>query len=162
VKRGQIILLVSLVLGGCMFICSRLLLHKDPSAAGGEELAYVEGSMLPELEWLRQWLHLSDDQFEQVKALHLAYLPKCRLNCARIGAAEAELLEAVEQPEEELNKRLQALTAAQIECRQAMIGHVRKTAGCLNEEQARQYLDTMLPQVLGLGRSCAACLQHPH
>lgn len=158
-KRGQIILLISLVLGCCMFYCSRFL-HERASATAGQEMSHENGSMLPELEWLRQWLRLTDIQFEQVKALHLAYLPKCRLNCARIGAAEAALLEASAKPMDELTEQLQALAAAQIECRQAMLAHVRQTTACMNDEQARQYQNVLLPHVLGLGRHCASCPQH--
>ncbi len=159
-KRGQFILLTALLLGACMFYCSRFLLE-PASAPAGRDLAHENGSMLPELQWLRQWLDLSEPQFEEVKALHLAYLPKCRLNCARIEAAEAALLEAAGSPMDELSERLRELAAAQLECRLAMIGHVRQTASCLNHKQARQYLDVLLPQVLGLSRHCGSCPQLP-
>lgn len=159
-KRGQFILLTALLLGACMFYGSRFL-HESASAPAGRDMTHENGSMLPELRWLRQWLHLSEPQFAEVEALHLAYLPKCRLNCARIQAAETALLEAAARPMDELSERLQELANAQLECRLAMIGHVRQTASCLNHEQARQYLDVLLPHVLGLSRRCGVCPQHP-
>lgn len=159
-KRGLFILLTALLLGACMFYCSRFLLE-PASAPAARDMAHENGSMLPELQGLRQWLDLNESQFEEVKALHLAYLPKCRLNCARIGEAEAALLEAAGRPMDELGERLQELATAQMACRLAMIGHVRQTASCLNDAQARQYLDVLLPHVLGLSRHCGACPEHP-
>jgi hypothetical protein len=160
VKRGLFILLTALLLGACMFYCSRFLLEPT-SAPAAQDMAQENGSMLPELQWLREWLHLSEPQFAEVEALHLAYLPKCRLNCARIAEAEAALLEAAGRPMKELGERLQELATAQMTCRLAMIEHVRQTASCLNQEQARQYLDVLLPHVLGLSRHCGACPTHP-
>lgn len=159
-KRGQFILLTALLLGACMFYCSRYL-HEFAPASAEHEMSHENGSMLPELQWLRQWLNLSEPQFGEVQALHLAYLPKCRLNCARIEAAEAALLEAAGRPMDELGDRLQELATAQTACRLAMIGHVRQTASCLNDAQARQYLDVLFPHVLGLSRHCGACPEHP-
>ncbi len=144
-----------------MFFCVRFL-HWQAPAYAKQDMSHENGSMLPELEWLRQWLSLTDSQFERVKALHLAYLPKCRLHCARIGMAEEALLKAADQPVEHVTIRLQELADAQIECRQAMLGHVRQTADSLSQEQARRYLEVLLPHVLGLGRHCAACPQSSH
>ena len=52
-RRGQFILLIAITLGVCMFVCTRLILHEHPVVTA---VPHERDSLLPELEWLRQWL----------------------------------------------------------------------------------------------------------
>jgi hypothetical protein len=107
-------------------------------------------SLLPELEWLRQKFQLDEEQFEQVKALHLAYRPTCQAFCMRAAESETALLQVMRDPTIDATAALKNRAELEVECQQAMLAHVRQTAACMNAVQAKQYLDTVLPQVLGL------------
>ncbi len=146
-KRGQFILVAALVLGACMFFCSRYLLREQSVSS---VMPQEHESLLPELEWLRKQLRLDEEQFEKVKALHLAYRPKCKALCMRAQEAEIALKAVMLDPQMDLTAALNVRAELQVECQQAMLDHVRQTAACMNAGQAKQYLDTMLPHVLGL------------
>lgn len=47
-----------------------------------------------------------------------------------------------------------------VECQQAMLEHVYQTAACLRPEQARKYLDLMVPYTLGIPARDAARSGH--
>lgn len=158
-KRGKVILAAALILGVCMFFCSRYLLRERTETMA---MPQEQESLLPELEWLRQWLGLDEAQFEKVRALHLAYRPKCQSLCLRAEEADlgvqAVMRDATQQAAPALRKRAEI----QAECQEAMLEHVRQTAACMNETQARQYLETMLPHVLGLRLPRADGQARPH
>lgn len=149
-KRGQLILLAALGLGLCMFFCTRLMLRDHPVMAS---MPQEHDTLLPELEWLRDWLRLDEAQFRQVRELHLAYRPRCRELCMRAHEADASLLAIMRDPGQDFTAALKARAELQAECQQAMLGHVRQTAALMTPEQARQYLDSLLPHVLGLRSS---------
>jgi len=146
-KRGQLILVIALALGVCMFFCSRYWLHDKRMTS---VMPQESESLLPELEWMRQRLRLDEAQFEQVKALHLAYRPKCQDLCMRAEGAETALREVMLDPQKDVAAALKNRAELQVECQQAMLAHVRQTAACMNADQAKQYLDTLLPHVLDL------------
>lgn len=150
-KRGQLILLIALVLGTCMFFCSRYWLHDNRMTSA---MPQERESLLPELEWLRQRLQLDDPQFDKVRTLHLAYRPKCQQLCARAEKAEAALKEVLRDilrdPQKDATTALKTRAELQVECQQTMLAHVRQTAACMNADQAKQYLETLLPHVLDL------------
>jgi len=145
-KRGQFILVIALALGACMFFCSRYWLHDNRMTSA---MPQERESLLPELEWLRQRLRLDDAQFEKVKALHLAFQPKCQDLCMRAEEAETALREVMLDPQKDATAALKTRAELHLECQQAMLAHVRQTAACMNADQAKQYLDTLLPHVLG-------------
>jgi hypothetical protein len=146
-KRGQIILVVALAIGVCMFFCTRYWLPENRMT---NVMLQERQSLLPELEWLRQKLQLDEEQFEQVKALHLAYRPTCQAFCMRAAESETALLQVMRDPTIDATPALKSRTELHVECQQAMLAHVRQTAACMNPGQAKQYLDTVLPHVLGL------------
>jgi len=146
-KRGQLILLIALALGACMFFCSRYWLHDNRMTSA---MPQERESLLPELEWLRQRLRLDEAQFDKVKTLHLAYRPKCQDLCMRAEEVETALREVLSDPQKDPTAALKTRAELQVECQQAMLAHVRQTAACMNASQAKQYLDTLLPHVLGL------------
>lgn len=156
-KRGRAILVIAVVLGVCMFFCSRLMVREAATPRETTEFIGETGNLLPELDWLKQSLHLTEAQFEKVKTLHLAYRPKCDQLCNRMRDSERTLLAAATKGSEadpELSRALRARIEVQLECQQAMLAHVRQTAACMDPQQARQYLDIVLPYVLGMNSTC--------
>ena len=146
-KRGQFILVIALALGACMFFCSRYWLREPPVT---NVMPQEGGSLLPELEWLRHRLRLDEARFEKVKALHLAYRPKCQDLCMRAHEAETALRVVIRDPQKDVTAALKARAELQVECQQALLEHVRRTATLMSADQAQQYLDTLLPHVLDL------------
>lgn len=146
-KRGAFILLASVLLGACMFFCTRFLLHRPPPQ---NRLPQEQGSLLPELEWLRHWLQLDEVQFAEVSRQHLAYRPLCQGLCRKVHELEETLQSELSKPEADLTLLLRQRADLQVECQLAMLTHVRQTAKAMNPEQARRYLDAMLPHALHL------------
>ncbi|MCB1279407.1 hypothetical protein [Prosthecobacter sp.] len=156
-KRGLLILIAAILLGIGMFYGSRTML---PSC-GCEDTSNVpteNGSLLPELEWLRHSLALTDAQFEKVKALHLAYQPRCEELCARVHRSNQALLKSSSDSrkvEGDVQKHLRERADLTMECQQAMLKHVYETAACMDEKQAAKYLKLVLPNAFGLDPSRA-------
>ena len=160
-KRGMLILATALALGVCMSFCSWFMVKAPPAHHEDAEFATESGNLLPELDWLKQSLHLTDAQHEKVKALHVAYRPKCDQLCKRIRAADTAVLAAAKQKAEagpELTAALRARADVLVECQQAMLSHIQQTATCMDAKQADQYRDFILPYALGISSSC--CGKH--
>ena len=148
-RRGILTLLGAVALGICMFLCTRVLLWK----ADAEPMPVEHGSRLPELGWLRHWLDLDEGQMDRVKALHVTYLPRCEELCSRVHEADEAVLalgSARSKVDGDFIAALQSRTALTAECQQALLQHIYDTAACLRPEQARRYLDHMIPHALGL------------
>lgn len=110
-------------------------------------------SRLPELEWLRHEFKLTDAQFAKVSELHLAYRPTCEDLCLKVMASQDKIKTLVSggtQVSPELTAALQEQATLHVECQTAMLTHLYQTAACLSPEQARSYLDAMLPQVIDM------------
>ncbi|MDB6005107.1 MAG: hypothetical protein JWR15_2094 [Prosthecobacter sp.] len=154
-KRGLIILVVALMLGVSMFFGSQKIL-KPCTCQDTAQMPVENGSLLPELEWLRLSCHLTATQFEKVRALHLAYQPKCAELCMRVQHSEHALLEASSRSRTvtaDVTKLLHERASLTQECQQAMLLHVYETAACMEAQQADQYLKVVLPHVLGPAHS---------
>lgn len=111
------------------------------------------GSRLPELEWLRHEFQLTDAQFAKVSELHLAYRPTCEDLCMKVMASQDKLKKLVTggtQVSPELTAALQEQAALHVKCQTALLTHLYQTAACLSSEQARSYLDAMLPQAIDM------------
>ena len=150
-KRGLIILAIAVLLGVGMFFGSQLML-KPCACANTAQIPVESGSLLPELEWLRLSLHLTDPQFAKVQALHLAYQPRCAELCLRVQHSDQALMEASSHSRmvtDDVAKLLRERSGLTQECQQAMLKHVYETAACMTPEQAETYLKLVLPHVLG-------------
>jgi hypothetical protein len=90
-KRGILILVAAVAVGLCMFLCSRLMLSSS-GPFSTKAMPKENGSLLPELHWLQNWLRLDAEQMQKVKALHLAYLPKCEDLCHRVHLSNEDIL----------------------------------------------------------------------
>ncbi len=119
---------------------------------------------LPELGWVRQEFHLSDEQFAKVRDLHASYRPKCVEMCDRIQRSHEELERVSRDTRSlslELKDAIERHAAVHAECQEAMVEHLYQTAAVLDEEQGKRYLDAMLPYALDFSHSEPASL-HDH
>lgn len=150
-KRGLIILIVAVILGvGMFFGAQRMLRPCDCTQT--TQMPVENGSLLPELQWLRVSLRLTEPQFEKVQALHLAYQPTCAELCMRIQHSDHALQEAASRSRAvtaDVMKLMHERADLTQECQQAMLKHVYETAACMAPDQADKYLKTVLPHVLG-------------
>ena len=154
--KGLMVLMLSLAAGCLMYFAMRW--HKTGAAAG------VMLDSLPELEWLRGELKFTDAQIARVRDLHLAYRPSCVEMCRRIGAAH-EKIEALAKADRSVTPGLSAALGeharVHVECQEAMLRHLYQTAALLNEDQARHYLEIMLPYALDFSPSESGSLHGP-
>jgi len=151
-KKAFIILALALVIGCSSFAIMRLLKEEEPASHADASLLEA----MPELSWLRQELNLTDLQFKKVSALHSAYRPKCIEMCNRIAEAH-ERLERIADEAKGVSPGLEVAISdharVHIECQTEMLEHLYQTAALLDEEQAKLYLDTMLPYALDFSLS---------
>jgi Spy/CpxP family protein refolding chaperone len=149
-KRGLLIFLTALLVGVVGFIITRQQCCCDISDGSG--VAHDGGSMLPELEWLHHEFKLTDEQFANVREKHLAYRPTCEALCLKMAASRKKvqsLAQAGSIATPEMEAALQEQATVEAECHKAMLKHLHETASVMSPEQARQYLDAMLPQIVG-------------
>lgn len=142
-KKGLVILTLALFAGVLSFSLMRR--HKMA------EHRSVFLDAMPELAWVRNDLKLTGAQFAKVTELHAAYRPKCVEMCGRIAAAR-EKVDALAKESRDVSSELEAAlrehAATQAECQQAMLKHMYETAATLDPDQAKRYLETMLPMAL--------------
>lgn len=111
---------------------------------------------LPELVWLRSELKLSDEQFEKVSELHVAYRPRCIEMCRRIAEAHWKmetLAKAGTGMNPELEAALKEHAKVHLECQQAMLNHIYETSARLDRKQSARYLEVVLPHALDFSQS---------
>src|SRR5579862_5246336 len=85
--KGILVLLIA----GAVAAGSYCAYFECATRSGQAMLAKPEGGM----EWLRHEFHLSEAQFERIKALHEAFKPRCGVMCAHIAAANEKLARAL-------------------------------------------------------------------
>jgi hypothetical protein len=150
-KKGALLLLVAMVAGMAAFCVMRW--HKGEGHSHGSGVVL---DAMPELAWLRTELRLSDEQFAKVKELHAAYRPKCVEMCRRISEAHGRI-EALASANRVITPDYQAAlkehAEIHVECQEAMLKHLYETAGTLREDQAKRYLEAMLPFALDFSHS---------
>lgn len=149
-KKGALILLLALLAGLVAFCLMRW--HRADSAhAPGIVL-----DAMPELEWLRSELGLTDEQFSKVRALHVAYRPRCSDMCRRIAEAHEEIETIAKSTREvtpQFRDALKRHADIHVECQEQMLKHLYETAALLNTDQEAKYLETMLPFALDFSHS---------
>ena len=157
-KRGIFILLTAVAVGLCTFFCAHRILSPTTSDQA-TSMPKENGSLLPELNWLRQWLRLDEEQMQKVKNLHLAYLPKCEVLCQRVCLSNEHILALTAQStsvDTRMRSAMDERAKLAVECQQALLQHVFQTAACLRPDQSRKYLDLMVPYTLGISADAAA------
>ena len=97
---------------------------------------------------MKKDLELSEEQFSKVRELHMAYSPGCAEMCRRIAEAHKKI-EAFATSTREITPEYKAALREHadihVECQEAMLKHLYRTAATLNPQQAERYLKTMLP-----------------
>jgi hypothetical protein len=157
-KRGIVILAAAVAVGLCMFLCARLMLSTN-SAESAKAMPKENGSMLPELHWLQNWLRLDAEQTQKVKTLHLAYLPKCEDLCHRVYLSNEDILALSghsSSVDVKMRTAIEERAKLAMECQEALLEHVYQTAACLRPDQSKKYLDLMVPYTLGIPAKDAA------
>lgn len=147
-KRGLWIIVAALLAGLAGFAITH---WQCCAVLTGNTAPHHGSSLLPELEWLRREFGLTDAQFARASELHRAYRPTCEGLCAKVMASHEKVEKLVAggtQISPELKAALQEHAALHVECQTEMLTHLYQTAACLSPEQARSYLDAMLPQVI--------------
>lgn len=157
-KRGVLMLATAVAVGLCMYFCSWLMLSTS-GPLSSKAMPKENGSLLPELHWLQNWLRLDAEQTQKVRVLHLAYLPRCEDLCHRVHYSNEGIL-ALSGRSTTVDARMRAVMEDRnkltLECQQALLEHVYQTAACLRPEQSKKYLDLMVPYTLGIPAKDAA------
>jgi hypothetical protein len=142
-KAGLLVLIAIVLAGAGGFLFSR--------SQQGTKAHDTLLESLPELAWVRENLDLTDDQFAKVRKLHVAYQPRCESLCHELMNARQKV-EALamnhDRVSPELEEALHAYALVKVRCQQAMLEHLYQTAGVLHPDQARRFLDIMLPYAL--------------
>lgn len=156
-KKGVGILVLAIVAGIGAFYAMRW--HKGWHASQPTMLM----DTMPELDWLKSELHLSDSQFEKVTTLHKEYRPTCQKLCCNIAMARQKvdaLTASSHDMTPELSAALKDYARVRAECQEAMLRHLYQTAAVLDPAQARQYLDTMVPFAFDTAPPCQCGRSH--
>lgn len=146
--RAFSILVIALVAGVAGFFVVKSQ-HPDRLAS----FQHDGNSRLPELQWLRTELQLTDDQFTKVAQIHEAYRPTCEALCMKVMASHAKIkkLASPHMPvSPELEAALTEHALLHVECQKAMLNHLHQTASAMNPKQAEAYLAALLPEVIEL------------
>ena len=104
-----------------------------------------------EVGWMKSEFGLSDEEFGKVEELHLAYVPLCDEYCCRIAEASErvrKLAAASDTMTPELAAALEEDERTRTACRQALLDHLYRTAGCMAPEKGGRFLKMALPKVL--------------
>ncbi len=147
-KYGIVLVILALLVGSACFFIARS--HQAQS----RHEVLVDN--LPELEWVRSELKLSDEQFEKVRELHIGYRPKCIEMCRQIRKAHERLEDASRDADgltPDLKAAIEDHARVHAECQEKMLEHLYETAAVLDEEQANHYLKVMLPFALDFSHS---------
>ncbi|TAE90020.1 MAG: hypothetical protein EAZ81_11455 [Verrucomicrobia bacterium] len=150
--RGLLILTVGIAVGLGAFFGVQMLIGRDMTERS-RSMPTENGSLLPELSWLQSWLILDANQMQKVKALHLAYLPKCKKLCHRVHLSNEQILQlsaSNSKIDPVMRKAIEERATLHIECQEALLTHVYQISSCLRPEQSRKYLDLMVPYALGI------------
>lgn len=142
-KKGIFTLIAALLAGILAFYLTR----EQVSPASHPVLL----DSLPELNWLRTDLKLTDEQFSKVEKLHRDYRPECLSMCKRIAESKeavARLANEQNGMSDDLAKAIENHGTVIAACQRSMLAHLYQTAALMDEQQARRYLDATIPLAL--------------
>ncbi len=112
----------------------------------------LERSAQPELAWMKDEFHLSDETFNHVVQLHAAYMPKCAEMCRRIDEKSGrlhQLLQATNVMTDEIKQALSDAAQVRQECQTAMLEHFYEVSRAMPPEEGKRYLAWVQRRTLG-------------
>lgn len=152
---------ITLLLVTCLAVAAGAIAFNASSDASVRTAAAKGDAM----EWLRTDFHLTDAQYERVKALHDGYSVECEDHCRAIQEAVRERKELQARAQGDAaalaaaDARVQSLRAV---CENAIAGHVRRCAAEMSPEAGRRYLALVLPKVADFDHQAPPDLQMNH
>ncbi len=103
------------------------------------------------LQWLRKEFHVTDVQFEKIKALHKAYRPICDERCSRVRDAELELQQYIDANTDmtpELSAAFDRTSQVREECRRGMLEHIYAVSREMEPSEGRRFVEVMSRHML--------------
>jgi hypothetical protein len=134
-KRSVFILLLGLGVGAAAYGCIY--------SACMSPARTMERSARPELAWLKEEFHLSDNEFKRVSELHVAYLPECHEMCHKIDEQNAhlqKLLTEATNATPDIDAALVEVAQMHSACQRMMLRHFFQVSQTMPPEQGRRYL----------------------
>jgi hypothetical protein len=142
-KRGLLILIAGLIVGGLAFTG----MYRAETA---NSCCRIDSNS-PELAWLKQEYHLSDAEFTRVTELHEQYLAGCAERCHQIDLKNQELarlLAATTNVTPEIEKALADAAQLRAQCQSKMLAHFYQVSRTMPPEQGQRYLSWVQSQTL--------------
>lgn len=102
-------------------------------------------------EWVGQRLGLRGEALEEFRQAHGRYAATCAEMCVRIQASDKELARLISSSREvtpEITAAIARSDALRNECRRNMLAHFYEVAAMLETDQARSYLQMVLPLIV--------------
>lgn len=104
-----------------------------------------------ELLWLKEEFHLSGPQFEKVKELHKAFLPRCEAMCAEIKESHQQLEQAINTNASlspEVIAALERSNKIRSECEQATLEHIYAVSQNMSPSEGKRFVEIMTKHLL--------------
>jgi hypothetical protein len=114
-------------------------------------VVYAINMRKPPEEWVGQRLGLRGEALEEFRQAHGRYAATCAEMCVRIQASDQELARLIASSREvtpEITAAIAQSDALRNECRQNMLAHFYAVAAMLEADQARSYLQMVLPLIV--------------
>ena len=111
--------------------------------AGRAAHSSMEHSASPELAWLKEEFHLSDDDFARLSRMHDQYLNGCAERCAQIDKKNQELtrlLRDADRVTPEIEQLLRESAQLRADCQKQMLQHFFEVSRAMPPEQGKRYL----------------------
>lgn len=103
------------------------------------------------LTWLKEEFHLTDIQFEKIKALHAAYVPRCEIMCREIRESRQQLDQAIRSSgslSPEVIAALDRSDRVKAQCEREMLEHIYSVSQNMNPDQGKRFLEMMTKHML--------------
>lgn len=104
-----------------------------------------------ELEWLRREYHLTDDQFQHIRALHENQMKLCEEMCQKVDASN-KILENLIRSNSSLTPEIKEALAhsreLESECEQATLEHIYQVGAIMNSEDGKRFVEEMSHRLL--------------
>ena len=142
-RRNWLILCLGLLLGAAAYAGFYY--------AGISRCSEMMHSSTPELTWLKVEFHLSDAEFQRIRALHEAYLAGCAQRCSQIDEENMHLQHLLSNAKEvtpEIESTLQEVARLRAECQRQMLQQCFEVSRTMQPEQGQRYLAWVQQQTI--------------